>query len=256
VREEPGRRGGSVTASRARRLTRAALWGLLVAALVSGVAFLVRAQADPLVRLDRWGITTGTGLARSVGGLRAVLVGWQDVTRPGWLYAGATLLCLWMWLRRGYTTRAWWAFLTMMVLWAVQLGVKELVQRARPVVADALEHAPGYSFPSGHAANAAAAATATVLLLWPVLGRRGRPLAVVAAVVLVVGTALDRVLLGVHYPSDVVAGVLLGCGAVLASYAGYRSDEPPDAAPADAAPPDAAPADEPTDAAPAPDRRS
>jgi hypothetical protein len=47
---------------------------------------------------------------------------------------------------------------------------------------------------------------------------------VAAAVVLL--TALDRVFLGVHFPSDVTAGVLVGSGLVLASYAGYRGWNP------------------------------
>jgi membrane-associated phospholipid phosphatase len=39
-------------------------------------------------------------------------------------------------------------------------------------------------------------------------------------------TALDRVFLGVHFPSDVTAGVLVGSGLALASYAGYRGWNP------------------------------
>ena len=49
---------------------------------------------------------------------------------------------------------------------------------------------------------------------------------VVVPVVTVAVTALDRVLLGVHFPSDVAAGVLLGSGLALASYAGYRGWHP------------------------------
>ena len=48
------------------------------------------------------------------------------------------------------------------------------------------------------------------------------------AVLVVLVTALDRVLLGVHYPSDVTVGVLTGVGLVLASYAGYVGWNPPD----------------------------
>jgi undecaprenyl-diphosphatase len=40
--------------------------------------------------------------------------------------------------------------------------------------------------------------------------------------VVVVLTALDRVFLGVHHPSDVVAGVLVGGAVVGASYVGFR----------------------------------
>lgn len=92
---------------------------------------------------------------------------------------------------------AWEDVLTMMAGWAMALGFKHLVQRARPVVADPVSQSPGFSFPSGHAANAAIIATALVLLLWPLLGPRGRRLAVVLAAMWVLVTCVDRVMLGV-----------------------------------------------------------
>jgi len=98
--------------------------------------------------------------------------------------------------------------------------VKLLVARARPVVEDALNHAPGYSFPSGHATNTTAAGIILVLLLWPILGRTGRVALTAGVAFAVVVTALDRVLLGAHYPSDVVAGVALGAAMAGASYLG------------------------------------
>ena len=122
----------------------------------------------------------------------------------------------------------------MMVGWNLALVLKYVVRRARPVVEDAVAHAPGYSFPSGHAANAAIAATALVVLLWPVVeSRAGRTILVAAASVVAVLTCLDRVYLGVHFPSDVTAGLILGVGLVLSSYVGYLDWNPRASRPAE-----------------------
>jgi undecaprenyl-diphosphatase len=66
-----------------------------------------------------------------------------------------------------------------------------------------------------------------VVLVWPLLKPGLHRVAVpAAAVAVMVMTDVDRVFLGVHYPSDVVAGTILGVGLVLASYAGYTDWAP------------------------------
>jgi undecaprenyl-diphosphatase len=84
-----------------------------------------------------------------------------------------------------------------------------IVNRPRPFVAHPqihafLAHAPDPGFPSDHAT--AAFAIAVVLLLR--LGRWAAPVLVAAAAL-----AVSRVLVGVHYPDDVLAGALLGTAA-------------------------------------------
>ncbi|MGI8715628.1 MAG: phosphatase PAP2 family protein [Solirubrobacteraceae bacterium] len=87
---------------------------------------------------------------------------------------------------------------------------KAIVGRPRPPVVQ-LEHVTGTSFPSGHATEATA--FWLVLLIVIRLGRWPRPLkrcATPAVGAIVVGVALSRVYLGVHYPTDVISGALLG----------------------------------------------
>lgn len=94
------------------------------------------------------------------------------------------------------------------------LAVKLAVARPRPAWGEPVAAESGYAFPSLHALNAAlGAGLLLVVLAAPWLRRRSRATvaAVTGAAVLLVGvTALDRLVLGVHYLSDVAAGVLLG----------------------------------------------
>lgn len=95
---------------------------------------------------------------------------------------------------------------------AVGKLISELVDRARPFVADAhgvhvfSAHAADPGFPSDHATAAFAIATAIVLR------KRGWGIFALAAATIL---ALGRVALGVHYPSDVIAGAALGAAAAL-----------------------------------------
>lgn len=100
----------------------------------------------------------------------------------------------------------------------VQTAVKNLVRRPRPVWPDPLAHAGGFSFPSGHSAGTAVLCTSLLVLALPACRRRARwvgAVAVVLAAAATVSVAASRVLLGVHYPSDVLGGVLLGIACAL-----------------------------------------
>jgi membrane-associated phospholipid phosphatase len=90
-------------------------------------------------------------------------------------------------------------------------GLKELVGRERPPVPH-LSSAGGPSFPSGHSASAAACWAAVALVLSRHWSHRARGLAAGAAASVAAAVAASRALLGVHWLTDIVAGVALGWG--------------------------------------------
>ena len=89
--------------------------------------------------------------------------------------------------------------------------IKHIVRRDRPTV-DRLVAASSYSFPSGHAITAMLLwGTLIVLLGWTLRRHRcWRWLLIGVLSVWIVVIGLTRVYVGVHYPSDVVAGWSLG----------------------------------------------
>ncbi|PJI86629.1 phosphatase PAP2 family protein [Luteimicrobium subarcticum] len=211
---------------RRHALLRAAGFGLLFAAPVAVLAYLVRAQSDVVVERDKKVIRAATDWTREHPAAHDALLVWQEVFNVRWVVLGGVVVCVAVWRRYGMRSRALWALGTILVAWGVQIGLKTLVGRARPVVEDAVAHAPGSSFPSGHTTQMTATAVTLTLLVWPLLGPRGRVIVPVAAGTLIVLTGADRVLLGVHYPSDVVAGVLVGGALAGASYLGWSGWNP------------------------------
>lgn len=88
-------------------------------------------------------------------------------------------------------------------------GIKELLDRVRPALNPAA-HLLGPSFPSGHTATAAAFWAAVALLVGRGRSRRAHSTLAGGTVAIAVAVACSRVLLDVHWFSDVVAGLALG----------------------------------------------
>jgi membrane-associated phospholipid phosphatase len=214
--------------TRARRLTRAVVYAVVVAVPLGLLAFLVRTRFGPLVNLDQDVIIAATDVTRAHAHFRSAAEIWELISQPWVMYLLVGVpVCLYAWFRLHLRTRAWWALATMATGWTVALALKMLVQRARPVVEEPFAAHAGYSFPSGHATNNAIVVTVLLLLLRPVLSTTARRVLLAVGAAWVVLTCLDRLFMGAHFPSDVVAGVLLGCGLSLASYAGYVGWSPP-----------------------------
>ena len=85
----------------------------------------------------------------------------------------------------------------------LNIAAKHAFARQRPGLWQSISPETTFSFPSGHAMGSMTLAAVIVLLAWP---SRWRWFAVVAMGVFVVMVGLSRIYLGVHYPSDIIAG--------------------------------------------------
>jgi undecaprenyl-diphosphatase len=133
-----------------------------------------------------------------------------DVALPLTFAAAAILLALRHW--RGAIALV----LAVLATQAVVQVIKLLVERPRPSANGAVAEAGGFSFPSAHSATSVAV-YATIAFILIRASRRGYSRVAVAALAggLVFLVGLSRVLLGAHYPTDVLAGWTFG--ALLAS---------------------------------------
>ncbi|MFF0752919.1 phosphatase PAP2 family protein [Streptomyces sp. NPDC004267] len=165
--------------------------------------------------LDGSAYTDVTGLAdRAPGWLDDVISAWSTY---GLAVFAALMLIAWWRARRAGTAVVVNALAVPLITFAafvVDLLLKSVVREDRPcqtlhVITLEACPAPGdWSFPSNHAAIAAAAAVALLFV-----SRRLGALALVAAALM----AASRVWVGAHYPHDVIAGFLVGA---LVAFAG------------------------------------
>jgi len=87
--------------------------------------------------------------------------------------------------------------------------VKDLVNRVRPT-ANPIAHTLGPSFPSGHTTGAAACFAAFALVLGRGRSRNAQAVLAGIAMFVAIAVAASRVLLGVHWLTDVIGGLALG----------------------------------------------
>jgi len=115
------------------------------------------------------------------------------------------LLAVWLWFRSHSVARYFLLSVGGAVL--LNVAVKLIFARARPQVIPWLWQEGDSSFPSGHSSMAAALAVTLTALLWRTPWRW--PVAILGGLYAVL-MGVSRVYLGVHYPTDVLAGWALG----------------------------------------------
>jgi YegS/Rv2252/BmrU family lipid kinase len=124
---------------------------------------------------------------------------------------------------RTHVRAALWTIGVMLAASLTTWALKAVVERKRPVWQDPVTTLSSYSFPSGHATGIAAGAGVTIVLAMMFVRRRNlrRSLCVLAVAVAVL-VGLDRIFLGVHNASDVLAGFAVGAFWVLVGLVVYH----------------------------------
>lgn len=199
-------------------------FALLFAAPVALLLALVVAGWGPLLALD-------TAVADGLHKIAVTSPGWTWVNRlltdwvwdPWAMRLGLAVVVCWL-VRRGDRRLGYWVAGTAVVGAALQQAMKAVVDRDRPVWPDPVDSAHFEAFPSGHAMSVALAGGVALWLL-RTYGVRGtwRRAAAALITVSVLGVGFTRVFLGVHWPSDVLGGWLLGGALVSGAMAAYTA---------------------------------
>ncbi|MBT2559211.1 phosphatase PAP2 family protein [Hymenobacter sp. ISL-91] len=118
-----------------------------------------------------------------------------------------TIGALLLWRRQW--SAAWFFALAVGGAMALNITAKLLFGRTRPALWESIAPEEFYSFPSGHAMGSAALATAVAFLVWRTSWRWP---AVALGTLFALGVGISRLYLGVHFPSDVLAGWFCSVG--------------------------------------------
>lgn len=193
-------------------------WSAIFLVLFALLAVLAATSWTPLNELDltvtreaRSWVTDGSWL-ESV--LRVIEYGGGTIA--GFIYGA--LLTVFLFLN-GHRRAAAYAVIVLAATFALTQLLKFVVDRDRPDIQALFSPHTTGSYPSGHASNVAALSGVLLVVTYMLVRRAGiRRLITALLVVLIVITWLDRLMLGRHYTSDVLGGLLLGAGVVLVTY--------------------------------------
>lgn len=198
------------TAARAgARLVVGLLGVLAVGVAAIPLALLVAGEYGPLIAGDR---DVSDWAEQAVGDSAVLLALAQAVTLlgdPVGITVAAVVMAGVLWVR-GDRRLAMYVVAARIGAIVLSQGLKQIVDRARPVFDVPVAEALGASFPSGHALGSSVFWTTTAVLLMPHV--RWPRLLLAGAVLIAVLVAATRVLLGVHYLSDVIGGLMIGLG--------------------------------------------
>ena len=184
-------------------------------AVLALLTLAVHFEWAPLIDLDdavaEWAYDLGAGRQTWIDFWTVV----QNVSRGGYVTVLIIAIAIALLARRHYRT-VLWLLVTGLLATLAALFAKSLLDRPRPGLDLRLVEIGGTSYPSGHSLSAGVLVT-SMILLTIVITARGPIRYALIAMWGAVGAliAVDRIFLGVHFLSDVVAGLLLGSLLVL-----------------------------------------
>jgi YegS/Rv2252/BmrU family lipid kinase len=197
-----------------RPRTVTATWAGVCLGLFLVLAFLVHLSRAPLNGIDDFGRTAeswASGNHTFEHVLRIVETMFATIGMAVW----TTLIAVPLLIRK-HRRAAIFTIVVMIVTSLLTTGVKLLYGRSRPTWQDPAGKLASQSFPSGHASSSAALAGVLIVLAMMLIRKSSwRRTVYVAAVLLSAAIGSDRVLLGRHFPTDVIGGWLLGAFVVL-----------------------------------------
>lgn len=197
--------------------SRAPAWGFATLVAVGGVLIVALAitVGGHATSVDE-SLTSviAAGRTESLGQLGLAVAA---ATRPAVLTALVVVVSILLAMRRRWLDAGVLLGATL-IADALAVMVKDIAGRPRPVAPINLAPEAEASFPSGHVVTAATVAFVLVLVLWPQLSAGGRWWALLAAGAFTLVVSADRLLVGAHWLTDVVAG--LAAAAVLVGLSG------------------------------------
>ncbi|HVE64321.1 MAG TPA: phosphatase PAP2 family protein [Mycobacteriales bacterium] len=214
---------GGLPAAVRRRLDPEARFGLRLSLALVGLILVAVPFAALLISVRRDGVlldldrSVATGLHGWLRDHDTTATGLKVVSAIGTFAGLGTLVIVaaGVLLRSGRRRLLAFLLATTVGGWVLNNAVKLAVGRQRPTFDDPLATARGLSFPSGHAMSSTVVLGALLMVFLPALRPSRRTPVVLATAGLVLLIGFTRLALGVHYLTDVVAGLVLG-GAWLA----------------------------------------
>lgn len=194
------------------RVSALRLWGAISVGVFVVLALVVAAKAARSA--DQSVDDSLNRLALRDGGLTDFFKAVTNAGAPTVTLALGLLVAAAFFLLR-MRSSAYFAAASVIGVYAVAYVAKKGVHRHRPVwdAAHTISTESGASFPSGHATGTSALAVVLMLAAIPLLaGPAARRAASAVLVLYVIVIAVSRPVLGVHYPTDVLAGAALGIG--------------------------------------------